>query len=140
MVDNPKSMDLKLHQYYVIAVSALSVIGERTKSLDQIHLDMSNKYPAFSEKYLKDFSGSNPKWLTKELMLTKNLGKKDGFSGPDLWRKWGQGKAEIVNKWNPLYSKFIVNGLLPSGKSTDDVILMVYCNIIFAILILICLF
>ena len=42
MVDSPNSFVLKQHQYYVLAISAQSVIGEeigeRTKSLDQIHI------------------------------------------------------------------------------------------------------
>ena len=69
MVDSSNSFVLKQHQYYVIAISAQSMIGERTKSLDQIHIDMSIKYPAFCEKYLKEWWCSSTGILNWKLVI-----------------------------------------------------------------------
>ena len=58
--------------------------------------------------------------------MTKNIGKKAVFSGQDLWRKWLVGKTEIMNRWNSVWPKLLVIGILPSGKTTDDVLLLVF--------------
>ena len=63
---------------------------------------------------MKECSGSNPKWLNQELMMTKKIGKKAVFSGQALWRKWLVGKTEIMNRWNSVWPKLLVNGILPS--------------------------
>ena len=53
MVDSPNSFVLKQHQYYVLAISAQSVIGERLEKELKVWIK-SIKYPAFCEKYLKE--------------------------------------------------------------------------------------
>ena len=129
MTDSPNATEVKVHQFYLISTTALSIICGRTKSSSQINFEMKQNYPAMCDSYLKDFPDQIPKWLTKNRLLAKHFGKDESFNGLDLWRKWEEGEREIVNKWNPEYNKFIVNGIPPSGKSVKDVIVMRYQEI-----------
>ena len=83
---------------------------------------MKQNHPEMCDTYLKDFPDQIPKCLTNGRLLAEHIGKDESFNGLDLWRKWQEGKSEIVIKWNPEYSKFIVSGILPSVKSVKDVI------------------
>ena len=96
MIDLPNATEVKVHQFYVISTTALSIICGRTKSLTQIHFEMKQNYPAMCDTYLKEFPDQIPKWLTRDRLLAKQFCKDESFNGSDLWRKWQEGKSEII--------------------------------------------
>lgn len=120
---------LKQHQFMVICATGFGISEKSTMARKDIENMAALDFPKQCELYMQDSSIQKPTWLTSALLKQK---KSNGetFNGGDIWRKFKEGKANILNIWSPAYAKFIVNGLLPSGKSVNDVFLLVSCCIV----------
>ena len=120
--------NIKTVQFLLVVRAGLAVMENSEKSLDILHFDSLLEFTAAVKNYRLDTAMSD---IDKSVfMRTKNFVNpsckpSDMHTGDSVWRKFKDIRRYIANEMNSVFTQRLPGGQLPSGKSMEDILLLV---------------
>ena len=121
--------NIKTVQFLLVVRAGLAVIKNSEKSLDILHFDSLLEFTAAVKNYRLDTAMSD---IDKSVfMRTKNFlnpscKPSDAHIGESVWRKFKDIRRYIANEMNSVFTQCLPGDQLPSGKSMENILLLVY--------------
>lgn len=120
--------DVKSVQYLLIVRAGLAVMEGSEKSIELLHSDAMLEFTTAVDNYR--LSSSLTDLDKKVLLRTKNFLQSsckpcDMHTGESIWRKFKDIRRYMANEMGPAYSRRLPGGQIPSGKSMEEMLLLV---------------
>ena len=111
--------NIKSFQYVCIVKAGLSLCGEQEMTKKEVEkaifVNALQSYP--------EIQGINREILLRSRSYVAKVSKADDYNdGESVWGKFGEIRRVVVNDFTELYMKSHPGGLLPPGKSKEEII------------------
>lgn len=120
--------NIKSVQYLLIVRAGLAVMEGSEKSIESLHSESMSEFTTALQSYRLNASMADVDksiFLRTKNFVVANCKPSDMHTGESIWRKFKDVRRYIGNDMAAAYNKRIPGGQLPSGKSMEEMLLLV---------------